>query len=150
MLINKKTYFKTFNKLTNMIETIKQIQIDLEDSYITELETDFKFYKNQKEVIMKETITIQICSCSNCVMSGAMGISTSVDSLRKLQNQLEFEKSIIIEHVNYIPVDNSQESMSKKMHTKLAPVIKIGEEIITSASTDTVMSTMVSYCKGNK
>lgn len=94
-------------------------------------------------------VTIQICSCSNCVMSDAMGIGSAVNSLRKLEKQLEFKKGIFIEHTNYIPVENNGECSNKKMHTNLSPVVKVGDDIITEATTDVVMSAVVAHCKCN-
>lgn len=51
----KKLYFKLFNQITDMIEMLKQIQIDAEDAYIEddEIDTDkikkFIVHSNNKE-----------------------------------------------------------------------------------------------------
>ncbi len=99
----------------------------------------------------RDKVIVQICSCSNCVMKGAMGIATAVGSLKKLQKKLDFDRGITIEHVKYIPLDdNADVDVVKKMHMKDAPVVKVGEDIIVSATTDMVMTMVVSYCKGER
>lgn len=77
---------------------------------------------------------VKVCVCSNCVMAGAIDIISSVESLKKIKNQ--------INHAIKLSTVACREACE---HDLDSPVVYINDEMMENATTQTIMAKILSY-----
>lgn len=79
-------------------------------------------------------LDVKVCVCTQCIMSGAMDIVESIESLQKLKSQLRFNATI-----NVI----ANERICKKDGADMSPIVIVNGEIIEKATSETVTAKII-------
>lgn len=79
-------------------------------------------------------LDVRVCVCTQCVMSGAMDIVESIESLQKLKSQLRFNATInVIANERLCEVDGKD----------LSPLVIINGESTEKATSETVTARII-------
>ncbi len=78
-----------------------------------------------------DSLQIEVCVCSSCVMKGAMDIIDSIESLNDVRDITHLDCEITINPVSCIGLPN---------HGKVSPIVRIDDHIIENANMETVMA----------
>ena len=84
-------------------------------------------------------IVVEVCCCTHCVMTGAMDIIDSIESLKKLRNQLRINANVDI------VTDKKLEECTGQR--KCCPCVKINNEALYNANSETVMAKVMAMSK---
>lgn len=87
---------------------------------------------------MAKDIKVDICVCTSCVMQGAMDLVESVESLKKLKGQLDFDGNIQVE---------MNKCIGDKNHGEKSLVASINGKILERADSETVMEKVINIIK---
>lgn len=80
-------------------------------------------------------LDVKVCVCTQCVMSGAMDIVESIESLQKLKTQLRFNSAI-----NII----ADKRICEKDSVDISPLVVINDEKVEKATSETVTAKIIS------
>ena len=79
-------------------------------------------------------LDVKVCVCTQCIMSGAMDIVESIESLQKLKSQLRFNSA-----VNII----ADKRICEKDSIDISPLVVINEEKVEKATSETVTAKII-------
>lgn len=79
-------------------------------------------------------LDVKVCVCTQCVMSGAMDIVESIESLQKLKSQLRFNATINIIANERLCVAGGKD---------VSPLVIINGETIEKATSETVTAKII-------
>ena len=91
----------------------------------------------RRETKMK-TIDVKICACTACVMNGSMSLCNSVESMKKVKDQLGIDADIQVEMCKCI---------GEPGHSDKSPVVSVNGEIIDQAKSEIVMEKITELAK---
>lgn len=81
---------------------------------------------------------VEVCVCTECIMNGSMDIIESIESLRKLRSEIKFNTQINIE---------TSKCIGEAKHGDKSPVVSINGKIFENATSENVMSYIISLRK---
>jgi len=91
---------------------------------------------------MTQTMDIEICVCTECVMDGSMDIMQSIEELKEMSSELEEKYNTDIE-IKITPV----KCLGKNKHGIHSPKVSINKQVFENTDSQTIMAEIILLMK---
>lgn len=94
---------------------------------------------------MMKKVQVEVCVCTACVMNGSMSIIDSVESLRDLKEQIQYE--YMTDDVTGVIEIATNKCLGGNVHSEESPVVSVNGRIFNKADDESVMSYVIDLFK---